>query len=74
MYTKWLNKGKHLVILVSHIHYNSCLITRGRPFHKGMLQVIDSVVIKVVTSIMRCTSKKLCLGVKIQHLQWRLIL
>ena len=74
-YTKF--KGKHLVILVSHIHYNylySCLITRGRPFHKGMLHVIDSVVIKVVTSITRCTSKKLCLRVKIQHLQWRLIL
>ena len=51
-------KGKHLVILVSHIHYNhlySCLITRGRPFDKGMLHVIESVVIRVVTSITKCT-------------------
>ena len=48
-------KGKHLVIFVSHIHYNSCLITRGRPFDKGIVYAIESVVIRVVTSITGCT-------------------
>ena len=51
-------KGKHFVIFVFHIHYNylySCLITRGRPFDKGIVYAIESVVIKVVTSITRCT-------------------
>ena len=69
-------KGKHLVIFFSHIHYNylySCLITRGRPFDKGIVYAIGSVVTRVVTSIMRCT-QKLCLRVKLQHLQWRSII
>ena len=51
-------KGKHFLILVSHIHYNylySCLITRGRLFDKGIVYAIESVVIRVVTSITRCT-------------------
>ena len=61
MYTKWPNIESlkvSILLFVSHIHYNylySCLITRGRPFDKGIVYAIQSVVIRVVTSITRCT-------------------
>ena len=60
MYTKWPNIESlkvSILLFVSHIHYNylySCLITRGRTFDKGIVDAIQSVVIRVVTSITRC--------------------